>query len=86
MEKDHLEVLLEQIVGQNQAVFEAVGDIQTKVAKLDGIERDVAELKRDMKVVKAAVTDLSHELAEHISQPGHSGGIARAMRRPRWPS
>lgn len=85
MEKDHLEVLLEQIVGQNQAVLEAVGDIQTKVAKLDGIERDVAELKRDMKVVKAAVTDLSRELAEHISQPGH-GGVAQAMRRPHWPS
>ncbi len=64
-------VLLEQIVDQNRAVLEAVGDIQQKVARLDGIERDVAELKQDMKVVKAAVVDLSRDLTEHKHLSAH---------------
>ncbi|HEY7348121.1 MAG TPA: DUF2730 family protein [Ktedonobacterales bacterium] len=85
MEQDHLEVLLEQIVSQNKAVLEAVGDIRTKVDNLPTRD-EFNELKRDVQTIKAAVTDLSHELAEHISQPGHSGSVARAMRRPHWPS
>ena len=68
---NHFGVLLEQIVDQNRAVLEAVGDIQQKVARLDGIERDVSELKQDMKVVKAAVMDLSRDLAEHNSLLAH---------------
>ncbi len=68
---NHLSVLMEQVVDQNKAVLEAVGDIQQKVARLDGIERDVAELKQDMKGVKAAVVDLSRDLAEHKSLPAH---------------
>jgi len=52
-------------------VLEAVGDIQRKVARLDGIERDVAELKQDMKVVKAAVVDLSRDLTEHKHLSAH---------------
>ncbi len=68
---NHLSVLMEHVVDQNRAVLEAVGDIQRKVARLDGIERDVAELKQDMKVVKAAVMDVSRDLAEHKSLPAH---------------
>jgi uncharacterized protein YoxC len=68
---NHLSVLMEQVVDQNKAVLEAVGDIQRKVARLDGIERDVAELKQDVKVIKAAVVDLSRDLAEHKSLPAH---------------
>jgi hypothetical protein len=65
IDANHFGVLLEQIVDQNKALLEAVGDIQQKVARLDGIERDVVELKQDMKVVKAAVVDSSRDLAEH---------------------
>ena len=68
---NHLSVLVEHVIDQNRAVLEAVGDIQRKVARLDGIERDVAELKQDMKVVKAAVMDVSRDLAEHKSLPAH---------------
>lgn len=64
-------VLVEQVVDQNRAMLEAVGDIQQKVARLDGIERDVAELKQDVKVIKAAVVDLSHDVAEHKNLPAH---------------
>jgi uncharacterized protein YoxC len=68
---NHLSVLVEHVIDQNRAVLEAVGDIQRKVARLDGIERNVAELKQDMKVVKAAVMDISRDLAEHKSLPAH---------------
>jgi hypothetical protein len=68
---NHLSVLVEHVIDQNRAVLEAVGDIQRKVARLDGIERDVAELKQDMKVVKAAVTPTNHDLKEHKSLSAH---------------
>ncbi len=68
---NHLSVLVEHVIDQNRAVLEAVGDIQRKVARLDGIERDVAELKQDMKVVKAAVTATNRDLKEHKSVPAH---------------
>jgi len=34
-------------------------------ARLERVEQDVAELKSAMKVVKAATTDISHQLADH---------------------
>ena len=68
---NHFSVLMEDQNGKLDAMLEAVGDIQQKVARLDGIERDVAELKQDMKVVKAAVVDLSRDLAEHKSLQEH---------------
>ena len=68
---NYIGVLLEQIRDQNQAVLEAVGDIQRKVARLDDIERDVVEVKQDMKVVRAAVVDVSRGLEQHKSMPAH---------------
>ena len=68
---NHLSVLVEHVIDQNRAVLEAVGDIQRKVTRLDGIERDVAELRQDMKVVKAAVTATNRDLKEHKSLPAH---------------
>ena len=68
---NHFSVLMEDQNGKLDAVLEAVGDMQQKVAKLDGIERDVAELKQDVRVIKAAVVDVSRDLAEHKSLPAH---------------
>lgn len=62
---NYLGVLLEEIRDQNRAVLEAVGDMQKNVAKIPGIESDIHELKQDMKIVKAAVTDLSHQVNDH---------------------
>jgi hypothetical protein len=67
---NHLSVLMEQVVDQNKAVLEAVGDIRAKVADLP--TRDESnELKRDVKTIKAAVTATNHDLAEHKSLPAH---------------
>lgn len=55
-------VLLKEIRDQMKSVLEIVADNQAKVSKLDGIERDVSELKQDMKIVKQAVTDTNKDL------------------------
>ncbi len=54
-------VLLEEIRDQNKAVLEAVGDMQINVEKIQGIEENIEELKGDMKVVKAVVTDIGKQ-------------------------
>ncbi len=55
----YVAVLLEEIRDQNKAVLEAVSDMQINVSKIPSIEAGVAELKQDVKVIKAAVTDVS---------------------------
>jgi polyhydroxyalkanoate synthesis regulator phasin len=58
----HMSVLLEQTMAQNQLILEAVGDMQEKVSTIPAIQEDIATLKTDMKIVKAAVTDTNKEL------------------------
>jgi hypothetical protein len=67
---NHLSVLMEQVVDQNKAVLEAVGDIQRKVADLP-TRAEFDELNQDVGIIKAAVVDLSRDLAEHKSLPAH---------------
>ena len=67
---NHFGVLLEQIVDQNKAVLEAVGDIRAKVEDLPTRD-EFHELQRDVKTIKAAVTDLSRDLEQHKSLPAH---------------
>lgn len=67
---NYFNVLLEQIRDQNKLVLEAVGDIQAKVANLPTRE-EFDELKQDVRVIKAAVTDLSHHVADHERRISH---------------
>jgi hypothetical protein len=67
---NHLSVLMEQVVDQNRAVLKAGGDIQAKVANLPTRD-EFNELKQDVRIIKAAVVDLSRDLAEHKSLPAH---------------
>ncbi len=62
---NYIGVLLEEIRDQNKAVLEAVGDMQKQVAEIPAIKRDIGELKDDMKVVKAAVTDISRQANDY---------------------
>ncbi len=67
---NHFSVLMEDQNGKLDAVLEAVGDIQRKVADLPTrVEFD--ELKQDVKTIKAAVTATNRELKEHKSLPAH---------------
>ena len=67
---NHLSVLMEQVVDQNKAVLEAVGDIRAKVENLPTRDEFI-EVKQDVKSIKAAVTDLSRDLKKHKSLPAH---------------
>lgn len=68
---NYIGILLEQIRDQNKAVLEAVGAMQQQVARIPAIEADVAELKQDMKVVKAAVTDQGRQVHDHGRRIGN---------------
>lgn len=58
---NYIGILLEEIRDQNKAVLEAVGDMRSELSKVP--KRDeFDELKQDVKVIKAAVTDLSHQV------------------------
>lgn len=62
-EKQYLDMLLEQIRDQNQAVLEAVGDIQRKVDELptkDAFER----LETKVDTIAEAVTDTNKDVRE----------------------
>jgi hypothetical protein len=59
-DQDYTAILLEEIRDQNKAVLEAVADLPTR-REFEELREDVTELKQDVKVVKAAVTDLSHK-------------------------
>ena len=57
MSKDdnYTNVLLEEIRGQNKLMVEAVGQLQDTVKTL-ATKEELAEVKADVKVIKAAVT------------------------------
>lgn len=66
-----LGIMVEHMVGQNQTILEAVSDMQQHTSKIPQMQEDNHELKQDMKIVKAAVTDTSrevHEIDQRVSQ------------------
>ena len=62
---NYMGVLLDEIRDQNKAVLEAVGDIQLNTAYFQEMRTDISELKSDMKIVKAAITDISKQQNDH---------------------
>jgi len=61
---------MEHVVDQNRAVLEVVGDIQRKVANLT-TRAEFDELKQDVRIIKAAVVDVSRDLPAHVAH-GHA--------------
>lgn len=66
---NHFSVLMEQMIEQNKAVLEYVAEIPKVVTRLNGIEHNVAELQQDMKVVKAAIRDISNHTKSDATWP-----------------
>lgn len=67
---NHFGVLMEDQNSKLDAVLEAVGDIQRKVADLP-TRAEFDELKQDVRVIKAVVVDVSRDLAEHKRLSAH---------------
>lgn len=63
-DQDYTAILLEEIRDQNKAVLEAVGGMRKELADVPKHD-EFDELKQDVKVIKAAVVDLSHQVADH---------------------
>lgn len=57
-------VMFEEIRDQNKAMLELLRVIPT-LSDFQRIEHRVDEVQADVKVIKAAVTDQSHQLADH---------------------
>jgi hypothetical protein len=62
MRDDYTGHMLEQVLDEIKAVHELVAEVPKMARKLNSVEQDVAELKQDMKVVRAATTDTSHQV------------------------
>jgi hypothetical protein len=63
-EDNYVGILLEEIRDQNKAVLEAVGDMQTSLKKMPTNDR-FTDLQEDVKVIKAAVTDMGRQQQDH---------------------
>ena len=61
-EARYTNVILEEMRGQIRTIHEIVVANQPKIAKIDGMEQDIKELKADVKAIKEAVKDTNHDL------------------------
>lgn len=64
MKDDHVAVLLGDISSQMRRMAEVLSTLATR-EQLQRVEEGVAELKTDLKIVKAVVTDQSSQLQDH---------------------
>jgi hypothetical protein len=65
MKDDHVAVLLEDMNSKFDVVIESVSGLASGVKELKQLIPDVTELKSDVKVIKAAVTDQTTQLNDH---------------------
>ncbi|HSW80654.1 MAG TPA: hypothetical protein VLG47_07795 [Candidatus Saccharimonadales bacterium] len=63
--------ILEEIRDRNKEILAIVGDMQKKVALLHDIRKDFDEIKQDVKVIKAAVTDQGKQVQDHERRIGN---------------
>ncbi len=61
----YVAVLLEEVRDQYKTVLEAVGGMQKNVALIPEMREDISEMKQDIKVLKAALTDTNHQVQDH---------------------
>jgi len=65
MSKDYTDVLLEEMNSKFDLLLEAIAPLKQMQQDIFTTKEDVAELKADVKVIKAVVTDLSHQVNRH---------------------
>jgi hypothetical protein len=64
MKNDGMGVILEDIDGKMDAVLEAVGQMRDEMKTL-AKQKDLDEVKADIKTIKTVVTGHSHQLDDH---------------------
>jgi hypothetical protein len=65
MTDNHTNIILEDINGKLDLVLEAVAPIKGLQSDMGTVKEDIAELKADVKVVKAVVTSQSHSMNDY---------------------
>ncbi len=60
----HLSMLVEEVISQNKAVLEIVGDMQENMKCL-AKSKDLEEVKTDVKTTVTAVTDTNKQVNNH---------------------
>ena len=60
-DKNYTNVILEEMNGKFALLVEAVGTVQEKLETL-ALKKDLTEVKEDVRMIRAAVTDRSGEL------------------------
>ena len=63
-DRAYMTMMFEQILGQNQLVLEAVGDMQTQINHMPTMEQ-FERLESKFDVLEFAIKDLSAELRDH---------------------
>lgn len=63
-DENYTNVILEEMNGKFDLLVEAVGTVQEKLETL-ALKKDLTEVKEDVKMIRAAVTDHSGEFQEH---------------------
>ncbi|MGH7234282.1 MAG: hypothetical protein ACREF7_02450 [Candidatus Saccharimonadales bacterium] len=74
-EDEKKQVLGSVLADQLSAIQEAVKDVPEIKTKLDKMERILSDVGSDVKVSKAAITDLSRQVNEHERQIGRLQAI-----------
>lgn len=64
MSNNHTDVILEDMNSKFDLVVELVTEMRKDITGM-ATKDDIAELKADIKVIKAAVTDTSHQVQDH---------------------
>ncbi len=65
MKNDHIAVLLENLTNQFKGVTKVVIDLAGDIHELKQLIPDIRELKSDIKIIRVAVTDQTHQLNDH---------------------
>jgi hypothetical protein len=64
-DKERKEVLGEVLSDELKVIMEYVKDVPYIKRKVDTLEKDIQEVKSDIKVVKAVVTNMGRQLKDH---------------------
>lgn len=63
--EERKQVLGEVLSDELKVIREYVQDVPIVKHKVDKLEKDMTEIKSDMKIVKVAITDMSRQLIDH---------------------
>jgi len=62
---DYTAVILEELRDQNKAIMEYVTAVPEMAARLKRVEEQSETMAADLKVMKAAMSDVGNQLADH---------------------